>query len=79
MCKASLCRCIGTKTSEIGVVKWWLSALIQGRSWTGTLSEILSDWSIPCYTEPIYVEEAIASSDFVLCGDFMWIMGEKLW
>ena len=79
MGKASLCRCVATKTSEIGIVKWWLGALIQSWPWTRTLSEILSGWSVPCYAEAIYVEEAIASSDFVLCRDFMWIMGEKLW
>ena len=78
--KDSFAGSVGTDTAEVRVMERWLGILVEGGMLSGIpiSVEIFSSWRVPGYAKTINVKETVACGDLVLCGNFIWVMGEKL-
>ena len=74
--KDSFAISIGTYTTEVGVVKWWLGVLVEGRMLASdsTIIELCRRSGIPRYAEAVNIEETVASGNFMLCGDIIGVV-----
>ena len=72
---------VGTDTAEVRVMERWLGVFVKCGMLSGVpiSVETFSSWRVPGYAKTINIKETIACGNLVLCGYFIWVMGEKLW
>lgn len=71
--------CIGTDATKIRIMKGWLGIFVKRGMLAGNsiIIKFCCRRGIPRYTEAVDVEKAIASCDFMLCGNLIGIVGEE--
>lgn len=80
MCEDGLTGCICTNAAKVGVMEWGLSVLVEGRVLCSypVAIELCRCRRVPRDPKTIDIEEPIASRDFMLRGDLVWVVGKQL-
>lgn len=71
---------VGTYAAEIGVVERRLSVFVDSGIFgcVAIVVEVGGGRSVPCYAEPVNVEQAVSSCDLMLCCHLIWVVGDEL-